>query len=70
MIRVALRLIIDKEHCLSYRRDMLKLRWDIFESRDVVRLLRIPERELRYWAVLGIVRPDFGEAVGERLDQA
>ena len=43
---------------------MLKLRWDIFESRDVVRLLSIPERELRYWAVLGIVKPDLGEAVG------
>lgn len=43
---------------------MLKLRWDSFESRDLVRLLGISERELRYWAVLGIVKPEIAAAVG------
>jgi hypothetical protein len=43
---------------------MLKLRWDIFENRDLVRLLDISERELRYWAILGIVKPELGSSVG------
>ena len=43
---------------------MLKLRWDSFEHRDLVRFLGIPERELRYWAVLGIVKPEIAASVG------
>ena len=43
---------------------LLIKRWDCFESRDVVRLLGITERELRYWAVLGIVKPQIAEAAG------
>jgi DNA-binding transcriptional MerR regulator len=43
---------------------MLILRWDRFESRDLVRLLGISERELRYWAVLGIVKPEISPAAG------
>ena len=42
----------------------LKKRWDVFESRDLVRLLDISERELRYWAVLGIVTPELVQSVG------
>lgn len=44
---------------------MIIRRWDVFESRDLVRLLGISERELRYWAVLGIIKPQFGAAVGK-----
>ena len=43
---------------------LLIKRWDCFESRDVVRLLGITERELRYWAVLGIVKPQIAAAAG------
>ena len=43
---------------------MLIKRWDCFESRNVVRLLGITERELRYWAVLGIVKPQIAAAAG------
>jgi hypothetical protein len=44
---------------------MLITRWDCFESRDIVRLLGIAERELRYWAVLGIVKPEIAQSTGK-----
>ena len=39
-------------------------RWDCFESRDLVRLLGIGEREVRYWSTLGIVKPEIAQAAG------
>jgi|APFre7841882630_1041343.scaffolds.fasta_scaffold71360_1 DNA-binding transcriptional MerR regulator len=35
-----------------------------FESRNVVELVRVTERELRHWADRGIVVPDIADAVG------
>src|SRR6478672_11423489 len=57
-------LSLTKDMLCRYDADMPKLRWDIFENRDLVRLLGISERELRYWAILGILKPELGSAVG------
>src|SRR6266852_2696881 len=37
---------------------------DSFEARDVVRLVQIPERALRYWADRRVVVPAIADAVG------
>ena len=55
--------LLDKRHSASY--DLVMFVPQSFESRDVVRLLGVSERELRHWCDIKVLLPDVANAVGK-----